>query len=46
MGDRPGTIIRDLDVPLPRPRSIETMNSKVMHDFTGQLRSLLLKRAA
>lgn len=46
MSERPGSIIRDLDVPLPRPRSIETTTSKVMHDFSGQLRSLLLKRAS
>lgn len=46
MGERPGSIIRDMAVPLPRPRSIETMSSKVMHDFTGQLRTLLLKRAS
>lgn len=46
MGERPGSIIRDMVVPLPRPRSIETMSSKVMHDFTGQLRTLLLKRAS
>ncbi|MBX9761386.1 MAG: ABC transporter ATP-binding protein [Beijerinckiaceae bacterium] len=46
MSERPGSIIRDMAVPLPRPRSIETMSSKVMHDFTGQLRTLLLKRAS
>jgi NitT/TauT family transport system ATP-binding protein len=46
MSERPGGIIRDLEVPLPRPRSIETTSSKVMHDFSGQLRTLLLKRAS
>ena len=46
MSERPGCVIRDLDVPLPRPRSIETTTSKVMNDFSGQLRSLLLKRAS
>ena len=46
MSERPGSVIRDLSVPLPRPRSIETTASKVMHDFTAQLRGLLLKRAA
>jgi len=34
MSERPGGIIRDLEVPLPRPRSIETTSSKVMHDFS------------
>ncbi|MBR3371343.1 ABC transporter ATP-binding protein [Roseinatronobacter sp. NSM] len=46
MGARPGTIVDDSPVPLPRPRGIETTKNKVMHDFAGHLRSLLLKRAA
>ncbi|MEM6711031.1 MAG: ABC transporter ATP-binding protein [Pseudomonadota bacterium] len=46
MSDRPGTIIEDLTVPLERPRTIETTTTKVMHEFAGYLRSLLLKRAA
>ena len=46
MSERPGRIIEDLPVPLPRPRTVETTSSKVMHDFSGHLRSLLLKRAA
>ena len=46
MGARPGTIVFDSAVPLPRPRGIETTKDKVMHDFAGHLRSLLLHRAA
>ncbi len=46
MSDRPGTIIEDSTVPLDRPRTVETTQSKVMHEFAGHLRSLLLKRAA
>jgi NitT/TauT family transport system ATP-binding protein len=46
MGDRPGSIVEDDTVPLGRPRGIETTRDKVMHDFAGHLRSLLLKRAA
>ena len=46
MTDRPGAILEDSDVPLPRPRTIETTQSRVMHEFAGHLRSLLLKRAA
>ena len=46
MSERPGTIIEDLKVPLARPRTIETTTTKVMHEFAGYLRSLLLKRAA
>lgn len=46
MSDRPGTIIEDSQVPLDRPRTLETTQSKVMHEFAGHLRSLLLKRAA
>ncbi len=46
MGARPGTIVEDDIVPLPRPRGLETTKNAVMHDFAGHLRSLLLKRAA
>lgn len=46
MTDRPGAIREDLKVPLDRPRTVETTTSKVMHEFAGYLRSLLLKRAA
>jgi len=46
MGARPGTIVENSPVPLPRPRGIETTANKDMHDFAGHLRSLLLKRAA
>lgn len=46
MSERPGRVIRDMEVPLPRPRGIATTTSKVMHDFSAELRSLLLKRAA
>jgi NitT/TauT family transport system ATP-binding protein len=46
MTDRPGGIREDLKVPLERPRTLETTKSKVMHEFAGYLRSLLLKRAA
>ena len=46
MSERPGRVIEDMVVPLARPRTVETTNSKVMHDFSGHLRNLLLKRAA
>lgn len=46
MGARPGCIIEDSTVPLPRPRGIETTTNKVMHEFAGHLRNLLLQRAA
>ena len=46
MGERPGSIVENLAIDLPRPRDIETSNNKVMHDYVGHLRSLLLKRAA
>lgn len=46
MSARPGMIIDDSSVPLPRPRGIETTKDKVMHEFAGHLRSLLLHRAA
>ena len=46
MTDRPGAVLEDLTVPLERPRTLETTTTKVMHEFAGYLRSLLLKRAA
>lgn len=46
MADRPGHIIADLEVPLARPRTLETAATKEMHGFAGHLRGLLLKRAA
>jgi len=46
MSERPGHIVENLRIDLPRPRGIETSNNKAMHDYVGYLRSLLLKRAA
>jgi len=46
MGERPGSIVENLTIDLPRPRNMETSNNKMMHDYVGHLRSLLLKRAA
>ncbi|MFC6486560.1 ABC transporter ATP-binding protein [Nitratireductor sp. GCM10026969] len=46
MSERPGRVIEDLAIKIERPRGIETSNEKVMHDYVGHLRSLLLKRAA
>jgi NitT/TauT family transport system ATP-binding protein len=46
MSERPGHIVENLVVDLPRPRGIETSNQKAMHDYVGHLRGLLLKRAA
>lgn len=46
MSGRPGTIIEDIEISIPRPRGVETSSTKVMHDYTGHLRNLLLKRVA
>ena len=46
MSERPGSITENLTLELSRPRDIETTNTKLMHDYVGHLRSLLLKRAA
>ncbi|MGV8936532.1 MAG: ABC transporter ATP-binding protein [Allorhizobium sp.] len=46
MSGRPGSVIEDLQIDIPRPRGVETSSTKVMHDYSGHLRSLLLKRAA
>ena len=46
MGERPGSIVENLKIEIPRPRDMETSNNQMMHDYVGHLRSLLLKRAA
>lgn len=46
MSERPGHIVENLVIDLPRPRGIETSNHKAMHDHVAYLRGLLLKRAA
>ncbi|MAS03939.1 MAG: ABC transporter [Ahrensia sp.] len=46
MGERPGSILENLKIDIPRPRDMETSNNQMMHDYVGHLRSLLLKRAA
>lgn len=46
MSERPGRVIENLRIDLPRPRGFETANNKVMHDYVSHLRGLLLKRAA
>ncbi|MDJ1006324.1 MAG: ABC transporter ATP-binding protein [Paracoccaceae bacterium] len=44
MSERPGRIIEDLAIDLPRPRGIETTTDNRMHDYAAHLRSLLVKR--
>jgi NitT/TauT family transport system ATP-binding protein len=46
MSARPGHVIADYDVPLPRPRTADSTQSKDMHEFSNNLRGLLLNRAA
>nr|WP_295896904.1 ABC transporter ATP-binding protein [uncultured Bartonella sp.] len=42
LNGRPGTVLTELDVPVGRPRTPETANEKVVHDFAHTLRSLLI----
>lgn len=46
MSERPGRVIEDLQVPVPRSGRIDPSNAKVMHDCSSHLRSLLVKRVA
>lgn len=46
LSERPGRVVEDLTIDLPRPRGIDTSNQKALHDHVGYLRTLLLKRAA
>lgn len=46
MSQRPGHIVEDMKIDLPRPRTIDTLKSPILADAAGYLRSLLLKRDA
>ena len=46
MSERPGRVIEDLQVPVPRSDRTDPSNVKVMHDCSSHLRSLLVKRIA
>jgi NitT/TauT family transport system ATP-binding protein len=41
MSPRPGRIVRVVDVPMPRPRSIEAMSEPLFGRLTGDIRKLL-----
>jgi len=41
MTPRPGRIARIIDIPIPRPRSIETMGDPMFGHLTGEIRKLL-----
>ena len=44
MSPRPGRIVRVLDVPIPRPRSIDVMGEPLFGRLTGDIRKLLYGR--
>jgi NitT/TauT family transport system ATP-binding protein len=44
MSPRPGRIVRVLDVPMPRPRSIDVMGEPLFGRLTGDIRKLLYGR--
>jgi NitT/TauT family transport system ATP-binding protein len=44
--ERPGRVLREVDVDLPRPRSIETMASSPFGHLCTELRSMFKKRSA
>lgn len=46
MSERPGRVIADYKVPLPRPRSERSMRDPEIQDFAAELRSLLIKEPA
>ena len=46
MSARPGRVIADYQVPLPRPRTADSTRSKEYHELASELRGLLLARAA
>jgi NitT/TauT family transport system ATP-binding protein len=46
MSPRPGRIVRVIDVPVPRPRSIDVMGEPQFGRLTGDIRKLLYGREA
>ncbi|MEL6586626.1 MAG: ABC transporter ATP-binding protein [Pseudomonadota bacterium] len=46
MSARPGRIIADLPVPLPRPRTERALRDPEVQDFAAQLRDLLIRKEA
>ena len=44
MSSRPGRIVRVIDVPMPRPRSIDVMGEPLFGRLTGDIRKLLYGR--
>jgi NitT/TauT family transport system ATP-binding protein len=41
MSPRPGRIVRVIDVPMPRPRSLDLMGEPLFGRLTGDIRKLL-----
>jgi NitT/TauT family transport system ATP-binding protein len=41
MSPRPGRVIAEVDIALPRPRNIEMLSEERFGAYTGQLRRLL-----
>ncbi|MCA1452987.1 ABC transporter ATP-binding protein [Bradyrhizobium sp. BRP22] len=41
MSPRPGRVVAEVDIALPRPRNIETLSGEAFAAYTGQLRRLL-----
>jgi NitT/TauT family transport system ATP-binding protein len=46
MSPRPGRIVRVIDVPMPRPRSLDLMGEPVFGRLTGDIRKLLYGQGA
>jgi NitT/TauT family transport system ATP-binding protein len=46
MTQRPGTVREILDVPLPRPRSLETLSDPNFHALANHIRGRLFTRRA
>lgn len=47
MSEGPGSrVVEDLKVPMPRPRTVDSMRAPEMQDLAAHLRNLLMKKAA
>lgn len=45
MTPRPGTIVRELDIDLPRPRTVETLRDARFHQLCDELSAVLFEKA-
>ncbi len=43
MSERPGTLVRNISIDLPRPRSADSIQDKRFHEYASQIRDLIYR---